>query len=96
MQINFTGHHVEVTDPIRNFATEKLSRLKRHFGRIMSIDVTFEIEKLEQVAKATIFAPGAKFHADSKSEDLYSAIDGLVDKLDRQLKHHKEKLHETQ
>lgn len=95
MQINITGHHVEVTPPIRSFAEEKLNKLKRHYDRIISIDMTFEIEKLQQIAKATIFAPGAKFHADAKSDDLYAAIDGLVDKLDRQIRNHKEKMNET-
>lgn len=92
MQINITGHHVEVTPPIREYATKKLGRLKEHFSRIMSIDVTFEIEKLQQVAKATISVPGSKIHADCKSDNLYTAIDDLEDTLDRQLKKHKEKI----
>lgn len=91
MQVSFTGHHVDVSQPLRSFTTKKLDRLQKHFDKIISIDVIFEVEKLEKIAKATIFLSGAKLYADSKSEDMYSAIDLLVDKLDRQIKQHKEK-----
>lgn len=94
MQINITGHHMDVTPPLRDFTTKKFDKLQRHFDRIISIDVTFEVEKLLKIAKATIFMSGAKLYADSKSDDMYSAIDTLVDKLDRQIKEHKDKLKE--
>ena len=58
---------------------------------IISIDVTFEVEKLRQIAKASVHVAGKVFHADASSEDMYQAVDGLVDKLDRQLKDHREK-----
>ncbi len=92
MQVNYTGHHVDVTPPLRNYTEEKLARLQRHSNKIISIDFTFEVNKLEQIAKATIFASGAKFHADSTTEDMYSSIDSLIDKLDRQIKRHKTKM----
>jgi len=91
MQINVTGHHIEVTEPLHRYTTKRLGRLERHYDKIISINVTFEVEKLQQIAKATIFISGAKLHAHEKSNDMYSAIDGLVDKLDRQIKEHKEK-----
>ena len=91
MQINFTGHHVDLTNPLKEFTTEKLEKLTRHFERIISIDVTFEVEKLRQIAKASVHVAGKVFHADASSEDMYQAVDGLVDKLDRQLKGHREK-----
>tara|TARA_Y100001001_G_C8000461_1_gene306076 strand:+ start:580 stop:888 length:309 start_codon:yes stop_codon:yes gene_type:complete len=91
MQINFTGHHVDLTNPLKEFTTEKLEKLTRHFERIISIDVTFEVEKLRQIAKASVHVAGKVFHADASSEDMYQAVDGLVDKLDRQLKDHREK-----
>lgn len=92
MQINFTGHHVEVTPALRGYATSKFERLERHFDKITSINITFDVEKLRQIAEATIFVVKGELHASSESEDLYSAIDSLVDKLDRQIKKHKEKL----
>lgn len=91
MQINISGHHVDVTPTLHQFTCDKLDRLQRHFDRIISIDVIFEIEKLQQKAKATIFVSGAKLHAHSAADDMYKAVDLLVDKLDRLIKEHKER-----
>lgn len=94
MNINLTGHQVEITDALRNFATDKFEKLTRHFERIININVVFGVEKLIQVAEATIHIPGSDIHAKAEAENVYSAIDILIDKLDRQLKKHKEKLNE--
>jgi putative sigma-54 modulation protein len=92
MQITFTGHHLDVTDALRDFTQEKIERVQRHFDRITSINVTFTVEKLRHIAEATLHVPGTTLHASSEStEDMYAAIDSLVDKLDRQVKKHKEK-----
>lgn len=91
MQINFTGRNIEVTDALRTFTEDKFSRLERHSDRITQIEVTYDVEKLRQIAKATIFISGDTLHASSESEDMYSSIDALIDKLDRQLIKHKEK-----
>lgn len=94
MQITFTGHQLEVTDPLRQFAKEKLDKLQRHFNRIHSINVTFTIEKSTHIAEATVHVPGSDFHATAESNnDMYAAVDLLIDKLDRQIKKHKEKEH---
>ena len=96
MNVNYTGHHMKITDEIRQYAASKLERLSRHFDKIINVDVTFEIEKdnatAPQVAKATISAPHLCIHADAKSNDLYAAIDALVDKLDNQIRKHKGKM----
>lgn len=92
MQITFTGHHLDVTDALRQFTKEKIERIQRHFDRITSINVTFTVEKLRHIAEATMHVPGSILHASSESnEDMYAAIDLLIDKLDRQIKKHKEK-----
>jgi putative sigma-54 modulation protein len=91
MQINFTGHHVDVTPAIRNYTTEKFERLKPLGDKITSVNVIFDVEKIMQIAKATLHVSGAEIHARSESEDLYSAIDLLVDKLKQQMTKHKEK-----
>jgi putative sigma-54 modulation protein len=91
MKITFTSPQFEITDAMRQFAQEKFDRLYRHFNRITSINLTFLMEKLDNIAEATIHIPGESFHASSRSTDIYSAIDTLIDKLDRQLKRHKEK-----
>lgn len=88
--INFTGHHVEVTPALKQYATEKLSRLENRGAIITHINVTLEVEKLNQIAKATIHIRGAEVHASEEASDMYAAIDGLVDKLNRQIKKHRD------
>jgi putative sigma-54 modulation protein len=92
MQITITGHHVEVTDSLRNYVTEKLARIKRHFDQVIQINVILQVEKLAQKAEATIIVNGANLFAEDTQEDMYAAIDALVDKLDRQVTKHKEKI----
>ena len=91
MQINISGHHVEVTPALRQYVLNKLDRLQRHFDQITKTEVTLIVEKLIQKAEATIHVSGADLFANAESEDMYAAIDLLVDKLDRQLIKHKEK-----
>ena len=92
MQINFTGHRMEVTPALKTFTQEKFDKLERHFDKITAINVIFDVEKLRQIAEATILVAKGELHASSESEDMYTAIDILVDKLDRQLIKHKEKI----
>lgn len=92
MQINITGHRLDVTPALRAFTEEKFDKLERHFDHITSINVIFDVEKLRQIAEATVFVARGELHASSESEDLYAAIDTLIDKLDRQLIKHKEKI----
>lgn len=94
MQINITGHHVEITPPLRAYVTEKMQRLARHFDRITSVNVILNVEKLEQMAEATVNAGGRTLFANEKDTDMYAAIDGLVDKLDRQVRRLKGRLRE--
>ncbi len=92
MQMTITGHHVEVTPALRAYATEKLQRLSRHFDQVVSVDVILNVEKLDQIAEATVNAGGRKLFATETSEDMYAAIDGLSDKMDRQVRRLKDKL----
>ncbi|MCV6604324.1 MAG: ribosome-associated translation inhibitor RaiA [Porticoccaceae bacterium] len=91
MQLNISGHHVEVTEPLRSYVISKLDRLQRHNDKITSTNVILSVEKLVQKAEATVHVSGGEFFADSEHDDLYAAIDTLIDKLDRQLIKHKEK-----
>ncbi len=91
MQLNISGHHVEVTDPLRDYVESKFERLQRHFDQITNTQVTLIVEKMVQKAEATIHISGADIFASSESEDMYAAIDALADKLDRQLIKHKER-----
>jgi len=91
MQINVTGHHVEVTDALKNYVDSKFQRLERHFDQVINVHVVLSVEKLRQKAEASIHVNGAKVFADEVHEDMYAAIDRLVDKLDRQVIKYKEK-----
>ncbi len=92
MQINLTGHHLELTDPLRNYVEEKFQRLERHFDNVIDVHVVLSVEKLRQKAEASLLLGGNQLHAEAETEDMYAAIDGLVDKLDRQVVKHKEKV----
>jgi putative sigma-54 modulation protein len=91
MQVNISGHQLDVTDALRDYITEKLGRLERHFDKITNVQVIMEVEKLKQKIEATLHIPGSKIVANAEHEDMYAAIDLLTDKLDRQLLKHKEK-----
>ena len=91
MQVSVTGHHVEVTDSLRTHVEEKIGKLKRHFDNVTDVHVILTVEKLAQKAEATVQISGAKLFADDAQEDMYQAIDNMVDKLDRQIIKHKEK-----
>jgi len=92
MQVSLSGHHVEITDSMRNYVNEKVGRLDRHFDQALDIHIVLTVEKLRHKAEATLHVSGSNLHADDVREDMYAAIDGLVDKLDRQGKRHKEKM----
>jgi ribosome hibernation promoting factor len=91
MQINLTGHHVDITDALKGYVDSKFDRLSRHFDHVINVHVILSVEKLRQKAEATLHVNGAKMFADSVHEDMYAAIDTLIDKLDRQVLRHKEK-----
>tara|TARA_Y100001949_G_C15759942_1_gene231726 strand:+ start:141 stop:527 length:387 start_codon:yes stop_codon:yes gene_type:complete len=91
MQVNISGVHLEVTDALRDYIEEKFDRLARHFDRIISVQVILQVEKLKQKAEATLHVAGREVVAIADHEDMYAAVDLLVDKLDRQLIKHKEK-----
>ena len=92
MQINLTGRHLEVSEPLKAFVNDKFARLERHFDHINNVYVILSVEKVRQIAEATLHVNGGELFANSEAQDMYAAIDLLVDKLDRQVIKHKEKL----
>ena len=92
MQINLTGHHIEITKALRDYVDNKFAKLERHFDHINNVHVILNVEKLIQKAEATLHLNGGEVFATSEHSDMYAAIDGLIDKLDRQVIKHKEKL----
>jgi len=92
MQLSLTGHHIDITDSLRDYVSTKLARLERHFDQLTDIHCVLTVEKLEHKAEATIHLSGGTIHAEQIEQNMYAAIDILADKLDRQVKKHKEKL----
>jgi putative sigma-54 modulation protein len=92
MQINLTGHHVDITAALRDYVNDKFGRLERHFDNVIDAHVILTVEKLRHRAEAAMIVSGSRLFADDIKEDMYAAIDGLVDKLDRQIVRHKEKV----
>lgn len=92
MQINLTGHHVEITSSLRDYVDTKFAKLERHFDHINNVHIVLTIEKLDQKAEATIHLKGNEIHASAVNTDMYNSIDTLVDKLDRQILKYKGKI----
>jgi putative sigma-54 modulation protein len=92
MQLSVTGHHIDITESLRNYVSTKLAKLERHCDHMTDIHCVLTVEKLEHKAEATIHVGGGTLHAEQVETNMYAAIDILVDKLDRQVKKHKEKL----
>ena len=91
MNINMTGQHVEITEALRDFTNEKFSRIVNHFSKITNINVIFGVEKHTQFAEATVNVPNHQFHAKAEHDDLYAAIDLLIEKIKKQIVKQKEK-----
>ena len=93
MQLNLSGHHLDITTSIRQHTSDKLTKIKHHFDNVMNVNMILEVQKDLQKAEATIHVSGADLFAKAQSNDMYVSIDKLINKLDSQIIKHKEKLH---
>jgi putative sigma-54 modulation protein len=91
MNLNLSGHHLEITPAIRAYVSAKLVRLTRHFDHVIDVNVVLSVDKLRQQVTANLHVRGKDIHAECVEADMYAAIDALADKLDRQVLKHKEK-----
>jgi putative sigma-54 modulation protein len=91
MRIDISGHQMDVTPALREYAEDKLGRLTRHFEQALDTRMILSVDKLEHRAEATIHTPGKTLFADAQASDMYAAIDLLSDKLDRLVLKQKEK-----
>jgi putative sigma-54 modulation protein len=91
MNLYLTGHHLEITPSIREYVSSKLARITHHFDHVIDVNVILTVEKLNQKVEASVHVRGRDIHCESTDPDMYAAIDGLVDKLDRTIIKHKEK-----
>ena len=93
MQLNLSGHHLDITSSIRQHTNDKLTKIKHHFDNVMNVNMILEVQKDLQKAEATIHVSGTDLFAKAESNDMYASIDKLINKLDSQIIKHKEKLH---
>lgn len=91
MNLHVSGHHVEITPAIRDYLSSKLQRILHHFDHVIDVNVILTVEKLRQKIEASVRVRGRDIFCESADADMYAAIDGLVDKLDRTIIKHKEK-----
>ena len=91
MQIAISGHQMDITKPLKKYVTEKIGRIGRHFDNVTNTTVVLHVEKTRHLAEATVNAKGATLHANAEAEDMYTAIDTLMRRLDSQMRKHKEK-----
>ncbi|MGE5169010.1 MAG: ribosome hibernation-promoting factor, HPF/YfiA family [Rudaea sp.] len=92
MNLQLTGHHIEITPAIRDYVVAKLERVVRHFDHVIDVNVVLTVNKLQHKVEATVHVRGKDLHAECVDGDMYAAIDGLADKLDRQVLKHKEQI----
>lgn len=92
MQFNVSGHHIEVTESLRGYVESKIEKIARHFDLVSDVNCILTVEKLRHKAEATVKVNGGNIYADHTEEDMYAAIDGLVDKLERRVRKYKEKM----
>ena len=97
MRLSITGRNIEITQALRDYVEEKIGKVVNHYDQIMEIVVTLVVNKNpsvrnSQMAEVDCFVNGAKLHVAEESETMYASIDLLADKLDRQVKKHKERI----
>ena len=91
MNLHLTGHHLEITPAIRDYVSSKLERITHHFDHVIDVNVVLTVEKLRRRIEASVHVRGKEIFCESADADMYAAIDGLADKLDRTIIKHKEK-----
>ena len=91
MNLHLTGHQLPITPAIREYIAAKLEKIAHHFDNVIDVNVIMSVDKLEQKIEATVHLRGRDIFCESSATDMYAAIDGLVDKLDRTILKHKEK-----
>ena len=91
MNLNLSGHHLDITPAIREYVTKKLEKIKSHFDNVIDVTVILSVDKLMQKAEASVHLSGKTVFVECDDGNLYVAIDSLIEKLDRQIIRHKEK-----
>lgn len=94
MQVTTTFRHIETSDALKTYVEEKLDRVKKYIDEPIVAQVALTVEKVRHLAEITINAKGVTIKASEETNDMYAAVDAVVDKIERQLKRYKERLRE--
>ena len=94
MQITTTFRHLETSDALKSYAEEKLERIKKYIDEPVIAQVFMTVEKIRHCAEVTLTAKGITIKASEETNDMYAAIDAVVDKIERQLRRYKERIKE--
>ena len=89
MKINLTGHHVDVTDSIREHVNEKFSKIANHFPSLIALDIILSKVHNKLQAEISTIYEGARISVKGENEVLYPAISSAAKKLETSLKHRK-------
>ncbi len=92
MQVTVTFKHMESTEPLKDYASDKSARLAKYLASPIEVHWFLSVEKIRHIAEATVAANGVRIKAKEESSDMYAAIDTAMDKLEKQVRKHKEKI----
>ncbi|MES2088714.1 MAG: ribosome-associated translation inhibitor RaiA [Pseudomonadota bacterium] len=97
MNLTISGHHLDVTPALREYVLTKLDRVTRHFDQVVDVTVLLSVEKQtekdrRQKAEVNVHVKGKDIFVETAHEDMYAAIDQLMDKLDRQVGRYKARM----
>ncbi len=92
MAVNISFRNLDSSDAIRDYATDRVSRVKKYIESPFDANIVLSVEKFRHIAEVTISFDGQTINGEEETEDLYSAIDLVMDKIERQVKKHRGKL----
>ena len=92
MHFDITGHHIEVTDSLKEYVEERANKLEHHFDTVSDVHFTLTVDKAGHKAEATASVKGKRLHVESTQDNMYCAIDQLYDKLNRRVRKYKERI----
>lgn len=96
MNVTVTGRHMEMTDALRAYIESGLGKIETHFDKVMDANVVLEVQKHRHIAEVNLHANGVRIHGKEVSSDMYASVDAVMDKLDRQIRKHKDRINRHQ
>jgi putative sigma-54 modulation protein len=94
MNVMVTGRHMEMTDALRSYIEGGLGKIESHFDKVMDADVVLEVQKHRHIAEVNLHANGVRIHGKEVSADMYASVDAVMEKLERQVRKHKDRINQ--